>query len=291
MKSMTGFGTATKTTPSVEIDISIKAVNSRFLETYFHGPKDYVVLETQLKKILSKEFSRGKVDIYIHRKRSAERMNIKYNIAAGKKWLMAYKKMAHSLGLEPEISPLEVVQAVPEVLKLEHSEELNDREESLVLKAAAEAIRQCKKERRREGSFLKKELLHLTGLLNAQVSIIVNHRKEANALLHQRFLDRIKKSSLSQKLDEQRLASEVAILLDKMNITEEVARLKEHIRNFKKLLQKNDPIGKKLDFYTQELLRETNTIGSKSYVSQLTSAVVDAKSIIEQIREQVQNVE
>ena len=152
------------------------------------------------------------------------------------------------------------------------------------------ALASCLKERKREGVALKKDLNHQLQEITKVISRMQKLRTAANNELKKRFNSKLEKWQ-NLNYDPQRLAQELTINLDKVDINEEMSRLKEHIRSCKALIAGADGRGKKLDFYSQELLREVNTIGSKSQVSKLTEEVVNAKSIIERFREQVQNIE
>ena len=161
----------------------------------------------------------------------------------------------------------------------------------LLLSAMNKACETAEKERRREGKDLRHQLELILHQLEEQVDEIQGVREEANQNLLARFEQKIKSRLAAVEFDSGRLSQEVAIQIEKSDINEELSRLKEHIRNYGLLLGAGEAIGKKLDFYTQELLREVNTIGSKSSVSKLTQIVVHAKTLIERLREQVQNVE
>ncbi|MCB0408161.1 MAG: DUF1732 domain-containing protein, partial [Bdellovibrionales bacterium] len=148
------------------------------------------------------------------------------------------------------------------------------------------------KERDREGKALKKELLHLLSQLKKSLKTVESMTESIRKELEKRFGDRLSQFSTGIDIDPQRVAQEVAVALDKCDIREEISRLDEHLSMFQSLVDNDsEPRGKKLDFYCQELLREFNTIGSKSSQAKLTQTVVDAKSIIEKLREQVQNIE
>ena len=138
---------------------------------------------------------------------------------------------------------------------------------------------------------LQKELEKLVHDLEKQVAIVAGLREDANRQLQERFEQKIGSRLKGQEMDPQRLTQEIVIQLEKADINEELVRLTEHLKNYKDLLKSAQAEGKKLDFYTQELLREVNTIGSKSQVAKITQAVVEAKTLIERLREQVQNVE
>ena len=186
---------------------------------------------------------------------------------------------------------MDIIRSNPEVLQLNKNDEVSPTEKQKLIAQLKSALTKCSKERLREGSSLLKVLNQHLSELSAEVQKMSALVKKYQSEIEKKFKTRISKLTDSV-IDPSRLAQEVTILIDKSDINEEITRLKEHISSLKALMNKKDiSIGKKLDFYTQELLREVNTIGSKSSKSELTNRVVNAKSIVERVREQVQNVE
>jgi uncharacterized protein (TIGR00255 family) len=165
------------------------------------------------------------------------------------------------------------------------------KEKQALLKVVSAAMDACDQERLREGASINKDLEVLLGNMDKQVVAIQKCRDEVNQGLQEKFAQKIKAKLAGVDIDPQRIAQEVVMQIEKSDINEELSRLSEHLLHYRKILGSDGGIGKKLDFYTQELLREVNTIGSKSNVSNLTTSVVEAKSIVEKLREQVQNVE
>jgi uncharacterized protein (TIGR00255 family) len=212
------------------------------------------------------------------------------NKELAKKYMDAYKALAKELKIKPQFH-VETIARLPEVIKMEESHEVSGLEKKALLQAFDKACKGCEAERKREGKSLRKELETLLESLEKEVNEIQSVREEVNQNLLQRFEQRIKSRLTGMEIDSGRLSQEVVIQIEKADINEELIRLKEHIKNYRQLFQIEEAQGKKLDFYTQELLREVNTIGSKSSVSQLTQSVVQAKTFIERLREQVQNVE
>ncbi len=293
---MTGFGAFKAQNNESSIEISVRAVNGRYLETRFHLPRQYYTFESELKKKLSNTVLRGTVDIYISRK-------VKANSAAGKivvntklaqEYFKAFKKLSTDLRLN-ENTKLEQISKQPDVITFEEADSLNPQEVNLVKKCFEAALKKFDLEREREGLALKKDLQKNLKDLQKHMIKISKLRDEANKALLERFESKVKarlpKEVAGQAMDPQRISQEIVIQLEKADINEEITRLTEHIRNFDKLVESPIVEGKKLDFYTQELLREVNTIGSKSQIAGITESVVDAKTIIERIREQVQNIE
>lgn len=306
MKSMTGFGrvsnrvgdkktSATATSHDalgVELDISIRSVNGRYLEMRIHLPREYAGFEAELKSLIGKTFSRGTLDLYINRLRSpgGEDVEIKVNTELARKWLKGYRQLGTDLKLEGEPT-LEILTRIPDVMQVQEHHEVSDAEKALVFDLVRRAVEASDLERQREGKALEAELQSLCSRLDDLANQMEGLKAEANAELERRYRDRLQKLGFEGNVDGQRLAQEIVMQLDRADVSEELARLREHLKAYRQLLKSTDPQGKKLDFYAQELLREVNTIGSKSHIAKLTGLVVDAKTVVEKIREQVQNVE
>lgn len=293
---MTGFGNFRTQTSDLSIEVSIRAVNGRFLETRFHLPRIYFAFEAELKKKFSHLVVRGTVDIYISRKIKsgvgAGRITINSKLAG--EYLKAFKKLSTDLRLNETIR-LEQISKQPEVVQIEESDSVTAGEANSLRKTFEAALKKFDVERLREGGALKKDLQKNLKDLHRHIHKVGKLRDEANKVLQERFESKVKarlpKEVAGLQVDPQRISQEIVIQLEKADISEEITRLTEHISNFDKLVELPVVEGKKLDFYTQELLREVNTIGSKSQIAGITEAVVEAKTLIERIREQVQNIE
>lgn len=292
MKSMTGFGLGKVQSSNSTIEVSLRTVNGRFLETRFHLPREFIGFESDLKKIIEKYFERGTIDVFINRKLKAGALGagLIVNKELAKKYYEAYQILAKELKIKTQLH-VETIARLPDVIKIEETQEISATDKKALLQAFDKACKACEAERKREGKSLRIEFEKLLGQLEKEILDIQSVREEVNKSLLQRFEQRIKTKLSGLEIDTARLSQEVVIQLDKADINEELTRLKEHIKNYRQLFQESGAQGKKLDFYTQELLREVNTIGSKSSVSQLTQSVVQAKTFIERLREQVQNVE
>lgn len=296
MKSMTGYGIARSQNSDIVIEVSLRAVNGRFLETRFHLPRLYYALESDLKKKFSNLNVRGTVDIYISRKIKSDgnEAQIKINTKLAKDYARSFAKLASDLKIKEPIR-LEQILRQNDIIHLEEKEGVGPQEVQLLRKTFDLAFKKFIDEKNREGLALKKDLQKNIKELQKHVQKISKLRDDANKVLQEKFEARIKsrlpKDVVAASVDQQRLTQEIVIQLEKADINEEVIRLTEHLKNFEKLVDGAIVEGKKLDFYTQELLREVNTIGSKSQVAGITEAVVEAKTLIERVREQVQNIE
>ena len=292
---MTGYGLARLQTNEISLEVSIRAVNGRFLETRFHLPKPYFIFESDLKKKLSEFASRGTVDIFISRKlkNSNQVGKIIINTKLANEYHKSFKKLAKDLKISESIR-FELISKQPEVVTFEEIDQLNQNEEINLKKVFEVALKKFEAEKIREGLALKKDLVKNLKDLQKHVQRIAKLRDEANKVLQDKFEQKIKSRMPKENqmsFDPQRIIQEIVIQIEKADINEEVIRLNEHLKNFENLILLEKVEGKKLDFYTQELLREVNTIGSKSQVAGITESVVEAKTLIERIREQVQNIE
>lgn len=315
LKSMTGYGRSSLTSvnpkrdsergteggaaagvpaASAAVEIAIRAVNGRYLEMRFHLPREYAGLESDFKSQLQKIFSRGTLDIYVNRASSNQNAEVVANSQLASEYLTAFNRLGKDLNLETP-ARLDWLARIPDVLSVRQHSEITDAEAEAAKALLNQVALACDAERVREGQALKLELeRHLTSL-EGLAKQFEDLKTEANAELDKRFRDRmaqaLQKYGVGGQVDEQRLAQEIVMQLDRADVSEELQRLKEHIKAYRDLLNKKEPQGKKLDFYAQELLREVNTIGSKSHIAKLTSLVVEAKTLVERIREQVQNAE
>lgn len=293
MKSMTGFGSAQAESPLSFIEVTIRTVNGRFFEPRLHLPREFLPFEPEVKKILTSVFKRGTCDVFVSRKKvpgSGKAYEVRVQKDLAKKYHKVFSDLGKSLGIKSQIS-LETIARFPEVMIVEEKSESLEEERKALLEACKQAAQKCDQERGREGKALQKELGKLLGELEDLREKMNELREEANQSLEERMRQKIKQKGAGLDLDPQRLSQEVVFQLDRSDINEELVRLHEHVQSYKQLLNSREAEGKKLDFYTQELLREVNTIGSKSQLASLTQVMVLAKTAIERLREQVQNVE
>jgi uncharacterized protein (TIGR00255 family) len=298
MKSMTGFGTSLLgsnddgDSEDFQIESTVRALNSRYLEIRFQMPTQYNPFESQLKTIVQEYFERGRVDLIIKRKFGARTVTHKTIVKSemARLWIESYKKLGSELKLLAEPS-LEMISRLPEVITIEEKMDVGSKEKKILLDVVRKALESCDGEREREGESLKKEFLDLLKQLDAQVATFSKLRESANKEIRKNMHEKIERMGFKNLEKEPRFIQEVALMIEKSDISEEISRLGEHTKAIRALVNGTKSQGKKLDFYTQELLREINTIGSKSQVAKLTQSVVEAKACVERMREQAQNVE
>ena len=291
IKSMTGFGRSKYENDSREYLVEIKSVNNRFNDVNIKIPRAIGFLEEKVKKVITNSVSRGKIDVFISFTNNSEKgKSIKINTELAKLYVQEIKKLAQDANIIDNVSVMEVTK-LPEVftIKLEEDdEELLWNELEICLK---DAINNFIQMRTNEGIKIKKDLEERIETIKAKIekisAISTGLVDEYIVKLEKRIKDILK----TNVVDEARLAQEVVIYSDKCSVEEEITRLKSHISQFLGLLDLDIAIGKKIDFLIQEMNRETNTIGSKANNLEITNLVVDIKTEIENIREQIQNIE
>ena len=294
IKSMTGFGLAKVTNKNIELEIHLKAYNGRFLNINLQSlPKEYQLFEKEITQKIKEYLQRGTLNIYIACQLPPQSNLIEVTTHPDliKKWAEAYKQVARILTLDNKLTlDLSSFQHL-----ITQKSIIRSHEKKLFLSTFNKALSNLDSERKREGKALLKELKTLISLLNKNIKSIENLAKQTPRNLQKQFKDKLKAMSLSYESDPKRWTAEVFSQINKSDITEEIVRLKEHINAFQKELtsplKSKDMKGKKLDFYTQEMFREINTIAMKASHIKTCRLVVESKSLIEKIKEQIQNIE
>jgi uncharacterized protein (TIGR00255 family) len=292
MKSMTGFGRGAVVETGFAVTVELKTVNNRFLDVSLRLANELQQLESTIKRLIANRLSRGRVDVNLQFDR-AEEINYELNRPLIEGYLKAIKTMQQDFSLAGE-PDLNVVARLPNVL-LVKKEELSDEFIVAVESAVSLAVDDLEKMRENEGQMLACELeLRLSDIENHLGPIeseAANVTDEYRQKLIKRISDLVAKTDTQIEIDQSRLAQEVAYIADRADISEETARLRSHIDHFRQIMKDEKEVGKRLDFLTQELNREANTIASKSSNLTIKEHALAMKSEIEKIREQVQNVE
>ena len=290
IKSMTGYGKATLSQDQKEYQVEIKSVNHRYLDISVKMPRTLSYLEEEVKKAIATKVKRGKIDVFItFENNSSEGKEIKINTEIAKIYVDELKKLAKQEDILANIEVTEISK-FPDVLSIQNNQEDETIKVELI-ETVSHATDKLVQMRAVEGNKMAEDLL-------IRIQAIQEKVKEISSLstgLIEEYVvkleGRIKEILKNQEVDETRLAQEIVIYADKCSVEEEVTRLKSHISQFEKLLKTDEPIGKKLDFIIQEMNRETNTIGSKANHLEITNDVIDIKTELENIREQIQNIE
>ncbi|MBR1540203.1 MAG: YicC family protein [Clostridia bacterium] len=290
IRSMTGFGRGKYENEGREYLVEIKSINHKYCDIGIRLPRSLNGIEYKIRQEVANKISRGKIDVYIEfRDNSADESSISFNKELAKVYIKDLKELGEETGIDHHFNVIDIAK-MPDVLKRddENDEDLIFKEVSIAL---SEAIDKFLEMRNFEGNKLKEDIEKRLDVLEAKISEITQKSAGLVDEYIVKLEERIKEMLRTDVVDEARLAQEVVIYSDKVSVEEELTRLKSHVSQFRKLLQESSPIGKKLDFLTQEINRETNTIGSKTSSLEVTNLVVDLKTEIENIREQIQNIE
>ena len=288
---MTGYGLSRWKSKDCCIEVVIQAYNSKYFESRVQVSPFYVSLEGELRKELQKSFTRGFISLLVTRTPlwPVKKTTVRWNKKQALKWKLLYRKMSSDLKIEYQVNLLDLAQQ-PGVLDVISQPSLIPIQEKNKLKSlVCKAISLCNKERAREGMALKKDFQKNLSQLSLSLKKIKSHAVSQNKEVCKNMENKIKATDV---VDEKKTVQEVvSALINRMDTSEEISRMDEHVRVFRSLITTPEVIGKKLSFYLQEMVREINTVGAKSQDFNLTKEVVQAKSLIERMREQVQNVE
>ncbi len=291
LKSMTGFGRSEQQNGDFACTVEIRSVNNRYIEINTRLPKYLTSLELAIKKLIKSRCSRGSFDLNVtlQSNEGGTDQAIKPNLNLAAQYYEAFQEIKKKLNLEGEIK-IDAVFGLKDILKVEPLT-LDDSQEAMILDTVDQALGSLNQMRREEGKNLQDDIL---GRLEsvAQQTRSLQERQPVVIQEHQnRLLEKVKTLSNGIELDPVRLAQEVALMADRCDISEEITRLESHLGQFNVLTQSDDPLGRKLEFLIQEINREINTIGSKSADYQISQAVIEIKSLLEKVREQIQNIE
>ena len=290
IKSMTGYGKSNLSINSREYQVEIKTVNHKYIDTNIKMPRTISYLEEDIRKLVTSKLKRGKVDISItFENYSKDGNDIRINTELAKIYIENLKKLAEEEKLSSNIDVTEITK-LPDVLTIKSNLDEKQIKEEL-LHVVGDAVNQLIDMRKNEGKRISEDIL-------VKISQVEEKKDEIFALstgLIDEYVvkleTRIKEILRTEEIDKSRLMQEVVIYADKCSVEEEITRLKSHIGQLRNLIDSDEPSGKKMDFLIQEMNRETNTIGSKANNLEITNRVVDIKTILEDIREQIQNIE
>lgn len=289
IRSMTGFGRCKKTVNEYDINIDIRSVNHRYFDFYLKIPKYYGFLEEKIRECVSGYITRGKVEVSVYIKLvNSDEKQIVLNEPVCDNYISVLNSLKDKLGTEDKID-VRLLSRFNDIFELEYKEADEEAIADTVLSVLDECLKDFVEMRGREGERIKKDLEERL----TRVEELGKKVEERAPMIVSEYRDRLlaKLKDIISNVDEQRVIQEAAIYADKITTAEETVRLGSHIVEFRNLLNSNSAVGKKLDFIVQEMNREVNTIGSKCNDFETSKIVVDLKSEIENIREQIQNIE
>ena len=291
IRSMTGFGRGESSGDFGRFIVEVKSVNHRFSEVVIRMPRGLSPLEERVRKAVQGSVSRGRVDVFVSREGGeAQRRSLKVDKDLAVAYYNALKELQETLSLAGDTT-LDVISRLPDVFTLEQVEEEAESLWPALSQALDEALASLVGMREREGQALKQDLVHRIGRIGQLVKDVEVRAPLVVADYRERLTRRLEEILPAGILDAGRLAMEVALFGERSDITEELKRLGSHLTQLDTTLEAGDAVGRKFDFLLQEVNREVNTIGSKANDLTVTGAVVEMKSELEKIREQVQNIE
>ena len=291
VKSMTGYGRARETLHQRDITVEVRSVNNRYLDCTVKVPRTYIFAEDAVKARVQKAVSRGKVDVFITiDAAAADETVVAVNEPLARGYYEALTRLKDMFSLEDGLNAVTLAK-FPDVLTVTKAEEDLESVAADICAVLDEALAAYNAMRTVEGGKLREDIAGRADTIEAVVGKVEERSPQTVAAYREKLLARMQEVLQSTAIDESRILTEAAIFADKIAVDEETVRLRSHIAQYRDILQLDEPVGRKLDFLTQELNRETNTIGSKCQDLDITRIVVDMKAEIEKIREQIQNLE
>lgn len=292
IKSMTGYGKGEAENELFRLKIELKSVNHRYLDINIKLPRYLIYLEEKIKKLIKQDLSRGKIDVFVNLDFiNQSSIDVKVDIPLANNFKQALDSLILELEIDDKVRLSNILQ-ISDIIKTEKKDLDEDLTWETLQIAVADALASITQMREYEGNQLKSDMLiklnsieFIIDKIKLRAPLVV---EEYRVKLNERIRNLMEDSNF---VDYDRLALEVAIISDKSSIDEEIIRLKSHLNQFREILNQNSAVGRKLDFLIQEFNREINTIGSKSSDSDIVNSVVELKSEVEKIREQIQNIE
>lgn len=291
IRSMTGYGRAQVLIDGRNILVEIRSVNHRYFEFSSRVPRNYGFLENKLKNYLQKKLSRGKVDVNVSIQTvEGTNASVQVNRELAASYVQALRALQEPLGLEDDLS-LSAVSRFSDIFTVSKEPEDEEKVWSDVLQALEQASDRFVQMREAEGAKMKEDLEGRLDFILTAVKMVEERSPKTVEEYRAKLYRKISEVLNGAQVDEQRILTEAAIYAEKIAVAEETVRLRSHVDQFRGIMGQNGPVGRKLDFLIQEFNRETNTIGSKAQDIEIARIVVDMKSEIEKIREQIQNIE
>jgi uncharacterized protein (TIGR00255 family) len=287
MESMTGYAFIEKSTEQFSFSVELKSLNSKYLETYVNVPRILKNEENELAALIKNNISRGKVELNLEIFDWQDAKPVSLNAELIEKYYKELQNVHSSLKIEEPLK-FESILSLEGLTNRERSV-ISEKSRKAIYDSAAKAIKMAIDMRKKEGTVTKKDIssciAHITETADLIKSLAKDNAKEKQQLLKNRI-----ESLAGCPVDDTRIYAEIAVMADKLDINEEIVRLSDHLKKFKQVMKESGQVGKKLDFLSQEMFREINTIASKSNSSEISHHVVDVKNNIDKIREQCRNI-
>ena len=292
LKSMTGFARHENQNGELTCKVEIRSVNNRFIDINTRLPKSLRDLELPLKKLVKSRCTRGSFDLNISLEKNGQSgadLEIKPNLPLAAQYLDAFNKIREDLGLQGEID-INTILTLRDIVKPE-LKEFDDSSEPTVFATVEKALTDLIAMREEEGVNLEKDIINQVNGIKKLGEAITSRQSITVQEFQSKLKEKIEALTAGIELDPTRIAQETALLADRCDVTEEIVRLGSHLEQFHKLVESDEPQGRKLEFLTQEINREVNTIGSKTIDLEVSKTVIEMKSRLEKIREQLANIE
>ena len=289
---MTGFSRYENQNEDLTCKVEIRSVNNRFIDINTRLPKSLAPLELPLKKMVKSKCARGSFDISIAIEKNGDseaNLEVAPNLPLATEYLNAFKNIQEGLGLKGEID-INTILSQRDVVKPE-LKKVEDSSEEIVLQTVDKTLTDLVKMREEEGGNLEKDILNQISSIKALGKLISTKQSITVQEFQDKLKEKIQSLTTGIEIDPARIAQESALLADRCDVTEELVRLESHLDQFNKLVASHEPQGRKLEFLTQEINREVNTMGSKTIDLEVSKAVIEMKSCLEKIREQLANIE
>lgn len=291
VRSMTGYGRGESSVLGKKISVEAKSVNHRFLEIVVRMPKQLFPLEERIKKVVQEKITRGRVDIFLTLEETGEKKRlVKVDKELGLAYYNALRELAEACKI-PEKFDLVNLSQMPGVFNVEDEEDDLETVWPAVQEAVEKAVHGIADMRKTEGQKLEQDLIKRSRIISDHVVLIEERSPLVVLEYRDKLTQRVQELLGEVEVDGSKLVNEVAFFADRASIAEELVRLRSHLAQMGDILQSGDAIGRKLDFLVQEMNREINTIGSKANDLTINRYVVEVKSELEKIREQIQNLE
>ena len=290
IRSMTGYGKAEASYERGRITVEIRSVNHRYGEISIRLPRNLACFENEAKKLVADRLKRGKIEVFVQHEVGMESSPLTVNLPMAKAYNDVFNELKTTLGLAGEVT-LSLIASQKDVLSSYDNIMVDDSLKDALLAAVRGAVESMDTMRMHEGEALLEDLRKRRELVSLVTGKVVKRAPDVVTDYGHKLKERLAQFDLNRGIDADRIAQEVAIMADRCDITEELVRLDSHFNQFDTALSLAEPVGRKLDFLLQEMSREINTIGSKANDAEITYHVVELKTEIEKIREQVQNIE
>ena len=290
LSSMTAFGRGEFRNTKGNYAVEIQSVNRKYLEIFINIPRQFIGFEPELKKLVAEKVGRGKVSVYVEVKLNHEKVKlIRPNVGMARELLKSYDELARRLGYKKKID-LSYVLRNKDVI--EHVQDLDEVEEfwGPIAKSTGKALTELCRMKRAEGSVILEDFNLRLAEISGMLTKIKSSSEDGVEKYREKLITRIREFAGGQIDNEEKVLREIAIFAERTDITEEITRLESHIKQFRGYMKSKEPIGRTLDFLVQEMHREINTIGAKAAGLDISRSVVLIKSLLEKIREQVQNI-